>query len=279
MAEVVRPAWLPEGLYEQWLLAYTEAGGAAVPGSENYATELVRASAEYDSYFPGLRREDGALRYTTNPERTYFDNINSFRNTIEGLGMKADIFGEEYIALIEGDTSPAEFAMRASALQERVLGAGAGIRDWYATNYGINMTDQGILAALMSERIDTAILLKQITMAEIGGEASVYDMDITTGFVNALEEAGMTREDAQRFFGSANLLMPMLSQLAARHGDPNDEFDIMELAGAGGYLPDLENIGADITRLQAQEASTFTGGAGVDIVRGRTGAVTGLLDI
>ena len=141
------------------------------------------------------------------------------------------------------------------------------------------MTEQGILASIMSERVDTAVLNKQMTMAEIGGEASVYDMDITTGFVNALEEAGMTREDANRFFGSANLLMPMLSQLAARHGDPNDEFDIMELAAAGGYLPDLENIAGDITRLQAQEASTFTGGAGVDIVRGRTGAVTGLLDI
>jgi len=279
MAEVVRPAWLPEGLYQQWLAAYLEAGGSSVAGSENYATEFVRASAEYDSYFPGLRREDGALRYDTDPERTYFDNINSFRNTIEGLKMEPDIFGEDYIALIEGDTSPTEFAARVNALWERVVLAGSGIRDWYATNYGVNMTDQGILASLMSERVDTAVLNKQMTMAEIGGEASVYDMDITTSFVNALEEAGMNRDDANRFFGSANVLMPMLSQLAARHGDPNDEFDIMELAAAGGYLPDLENIGADITRLQAQEMSTFTGGAAVDIVRGRTGGVTGLLDM
>ena len=79
MAEVIVPAWLPEGLYQQWLIAYTEAGGPNVSGSRNYATELLRASPEYDSYFPGLRRDDGSLRYDVNPERTYYDNINSFR--------------------------------------------------------------------------------------------------------------------------------------------------------------------------------------------------------
>jgi hypothetical protein len=73
--------------------------------------------------------------------------------------------------------------------------------------------------------------------------------------------------------------MPALSALAQRHGDPNDEFDIMELAAAGGYTPDLENIGADITRLRNTEAAGFTGGAAIDFARSQSGGLTGLADV
>ena len=52
---------------------------------------------------------------------------------------------------------------------------------------------------------------------------------------------------------------------------------ITEFIG-GAYLDDPEQK-MRIARLQAQEMSTFTGGAAVDIVRGRTGGVTGLLDV
>lgn len=276
MAEVIRPAWLPQGLYDQWLIAYTEAGGTTTPGSANYATELIRQSPEYDSYFPGLRREDGSLRFGGTPEMTYFSNIESFKNTVGAVGINADIFADEYISLIEGDTSPVEFAQRADAMWERVISAGSGIRDWYASNWGIDMTDQGILASLMSDRVSSSVLNRQMTMAEIGGEASARDFDITTGFVDMLEEQGMDRAQAQRFFGAAETLLPALGALAARHGDTDDSFDIMELAQGTGMLALGGGQRQRIEQLQAQEASTFTGGAEVEIMRSRTGGLTGL---
>jgi hypothetical protein len=280
MAELIRPAWLPEGLYNSWLTAYTEAGGESTPGSANYATEVIRASAEYDSYFPGLRREDGSLRYQQNPERTYYDNIEGYKNTVENIGINPDLFGEEYIDLIEGDTSPSEFASRADALYARVLSTGNDIRDWYASNYGLNMTNEGILASLMSDRVSNAVLDRQITMAEIGGEAAMRDFDITTGFVNMLEEQGMNRSEAQKFFGSAETLLPALNRLAARHGDVDDDFDIMEYAQAEGLTQgDSGNQMQRLKRLQAQEVSTFTGSAATDIVRGPMGGMTGLVDV
>ena len=279
MAEVIKPAWLPDGLYQQWLIAYTEAGGESTPGSGNYATEFIRQTPEYDSYFPGLRREDGSLRYDQNPERTYYDNINSFRNTVEGLGMNPEIFGEEYVDLITGDTSPSEFASRADAMYARVLSTGASIRDWYGENYGLDMTDEGILASLMSERVSNAVLDKQITMAEIGGEAAMRDFDITTGFVDLLEQQGMDRGDAQRFFGTAETLLPALSRLAGRHGDVDDDFDIMELAQSEGRTGATEGQMQRVRRLQAQEKSTFTGSAATDIKRDQTGGMTGLVDV
>ena len=110
MDPIVRPFWMTEAMYETWLRLYTEAGGSGVAGSADRATEQFRDLPEYEAWFPGIRREDGALRYTNSPEATYYNNIAAFRSTVEGLGigMNPDIFNEEYIDLIEGDTSPDE---------------------------------------------------------------------------------------------------------------------------------------------------------------------------
>ncbi len=279
MAQIVRPGWMSEEMYLEWFDYYIEAGGETVPESSTRATELFRQSPNYESYFPGIKREDGSVRYTTNPEQTYQANIEAFRNTVSGLGMNADVFGPEYIDLISGDTSPDEFTTRANALEARVMSQGAGIRDWYSDNLGIDMTREGILASLMSDRVETAVLERRITMAEIGGEAVSRDFDISTEFVEMLTQYGMDRADAQQQFGTAERLLPVLQNLAARHGDVDDSFDLTELIG-GTFLDDAEQVNR-LTRLTAQEASTFTGGAALDVVRARTGqgGVTGLLDV
>ena len=278
MAEVVKPSWLPEGLYDQWLVAFMDAGGTGVAGAATTATELVRSSPEYDSYFPGLRREDGSLRYEYNPEATYFNNIAAFRNAVEGVNVNPDIMSDEYIALIEGDVSPTEFGQRVNVLYDRVLSAGSDIRNWYGEEWGIDMTDSGIIASLMSDNVGAAVLEKRLTMAEIGGEAASRNFDLTTQFVDMLEAEGMNRADADRLFGSAESMLPVLGALAARHGDIDDTFDITEYA-EGAFLQDPEQS-RRIQRLAAQESSTFTGGAQVDITRSReTGGLTGLADV
>ncbi len=275
MAEIVKPAWLPEGLYQMWLDAYAEAGGSAVPGAANIATEYVRSTPEYDTYFPGLRREDGSLRYAYNPEQTYFANMASFRNAVESVGMNPDVFGDEYVDLIEGDVSPQEFQQRVNVLYDRVLASGDDIKNFYAENFGIDLTDQAILASIMSDRVGDAVLNRQITMAEIGGEAFGRGFDLSKEFVGMLEAEGMNRAEADALFGSAERMIPMLASLAARHGDPDDTFDIKEFVG-GAYLSDPDQL-ARIERLAAQEKSTFTGGAQLDYMKSRTtGGVQGL---
>jgi hypothetical protein len=275
MAEVVKPAWLPEGLYQTWLGAYADAGGSAVPGAANTATEFVRSTPEYDTYFPGLRREDGSLRYAYNPEQTYFTNMASFQNAVESVGMNPDVFGDEYVDLIEGDVSPQEFQQRVSVLYDRVLASGDDIKNYYSSNFGIDMTDHGILASIMSDKVGDAVLNRQITMAEIGGEAMGRGYDLSKEFVGMLESEGMSRNEADALFGSADRMLPMLASLAARHGDPDDTFDITEFVG-GAFLSDPEQQ-ARIERLAAQEQSTFTGGAQLDYARSRTtGGMTGL---
>ena len=135
------------------------------------------------------------------------------------------------------------------------------------------MSREGIVASLLDQKVQSDILNRNITMAEIGGEAAQRDFDITTGFVDMLADQGFDRGEANKLFGSAQRMLPMLGALASRHGDPDDSFDISEFTDA--YLNDPEQQ-KRITRLQAQEASTFTGGAQLDYVRGQSGGVTGL---
>jgi hypothetical protein len=269
---------MPPGLYDEWLAAYTDAGGAGVAGSAGVATETIRNSPSYDTYFPGLRREDGSLRYQYNPEATYFNNIESYRNAVEGIGMNPEIFGEEYIDLIEGDTAPQEFVQRVNTLYDRIEMAttGSDIRNWYAENYGIDMTDKGIIASLMSDNVGQAILEKRISMAEIGGEAASRNFELTNAFVDILEAEGMNRADADRLFGSAQAMLPALQGLAIRHADPDDDFDIEEFA-SGVALQNPEQL-ARLERLRSQEQSQFTGGRQTDIALGATGGIGGLAE-
>ena len=249
------------------------------PDAANNALETIRIApqyqAMYDYYFAGNRRPDGTLRLD---ENQYLSRKQGYRDAILAVNpnMNPEVFEDEFSMLIEGGVDESEFGRRVDALYTRVLTQGPDIREYYGANFGISMTDEGILASLMSPRVQDAVLAKQLTMAEIGGEASMRNYDITTDFVNLLEQAGMDREEAQRMFGSADRMLPVLSNLAARHGDPDDTFDITEFAGAAA-LGDAEQI-MRIERLQAQESSLFTGGAQVDIVRSRAGGVTGLLD-
>jgi len=280
MAEVQKPPWVPEGLYQVWLDAFIGAGGTgAGQEAEVRALETMRNDPTYDTYFPGIRREDGSIRFGANAEQTYYSNIQSFRNTVEGAGLNPDVFSEEYAQLIEGDTSPSEFTSRVNALESRVLSQGPGIRDFYAANYGLDMTSEGVLAGLMSDRVNDSVLSRQITMAEIAGEGTSRGFDIGAEFAEMLATTGdMDRAQAQRLFGSAERMLPMLNQLAARHGNAADPFDIMDFAGAE-VLDDPEQLRA-IEMTLAQEAATFTGGAQVDIARSRQhGGVTGLLDV
>ena len=65
-----------------------------------------------------------------------------------------------------------------------------------------------------------------------------------------------------------------MNVLSARHGDPDDDFDLNDVSAA--FLFDDPKTRRRIRRAQAQESSSFTGGATVDYKRGKTGVVAGL---
>ncbi len=276
MSGITKPDWLPAPLYSQWVDLYIEAGGTGTPGAGGIATEQLRQTPEYDQFFPGIKRDDGSIRYPNFPEATYLNNLESFRRTVESAGLNPDLFeGEEYVNLIEQDVSPQEFNTRVENINARVLLAGEDIRRFYGENFGVDLSREGIVASLMSDRVGEAILNRQITMAEIGGEAAMRNYELSTTFVEMLSEQGMNRDRAQYLFGSAEALMPVLGALARRHGDPDDDFDIEEFVEGVEGLDPLQ--AERMARLQQQEAAQFTGGAAVERVRSSRGlGITGL---
>lgn len=275
MAELIKPAWMTDAMFGEWMGYYLDAGGAGTAGSEGRATDVFRTSSKYETYFPGIKRDDGQIRYDTNPEETYFANISAYKQSVKNAGINPDVFNNEYIDLIIGDTSPREFGQRVDALYSRVLDGGDLTRNWYADNLGLVPTNAAILAGMMSNQVNDAILNKQITMAEIGGQAALRDMDISGQFSEMLQQQGMDRNVADRFFGSAERMIPVLGALAARHGDIDDDFSLEDYANAE-FFDDAAQVNR-VSRLRAQEASAFTSTAEKEWKRTRDGlGVTGL---
>jgi hypothetical protein len=274
------PPWMLQNpqIAQAFLEEVIESGGTSNPSASSIALERIRQAPEYrqmyDEVFAGNRREDGTLRLT---EQSYFARIQGYRDAVSAIDpmMNADVFNQDLPELIMGDVSIDEFQRRVDALYSRVMTQGESIRQFYGENYGLDVTDQGILASLMSSRVGDAVLMREITMAEIAGEGIVRGYNISSEFADMLAtDGGMDRDEAKRLFGSADQLLPVLNVLAQRHGDPDDTFDIMELAQANALLDPKQM--KRISTLVAQEKSTFTGGKAIEYVSDQAGGVTGL---
>ena len=263
--DLLLPTWMERTVLEGiWRDAYIETGDA------NLAMESVRRSSEYDQYFAGNRRDDGSLRYD---EGTYLSIIESYEDELLAVNVNPDLYRGRFPELISGLVSPAEFTTRVESMYERVIESAPEIRDFYATNFGLDMSDSAIVASFLDPDIGQAVLDKRIAISEIGGEAATRGFDVSKVYAESLERTDMTRREAQGFFGEAATMIPALGVLAARHADPDDSFDLGEFTSA--TLFDDPEQRKRMRRLIAQEASTFTGGSQVDYVRGQMG-VAGL---
>lgn len=262
--------WMPDELIQVYNEAFIEYG------DPEFAWAAVRQSPQYEQYFAGNRRDDGTVRMT---EQEYTAVKEGYDDVFRSVGLNPNLFNEQYVDLIEGDVSPDELMRdRVLPVYERVLEATPDIMARYAADWGLEMTPEAILAAALDpDRVGAAILNKQIALSEIGGEAASSGYDIDIEFAERMLEAGLDRGMADQLFAKAEYLQPVLSTLAARHADPDDEFDLEQFVGAELFQDPTQR--RRIRRLMAQESSTFTGGAQVDFARSRIGGVAGLSDV
>ncbi len=264
--DLYMPAWLNKtGLADVWKEAYITYGDATL------AMEEVRRDPTYDTYFAGNRREDGSLRYD---ENTYLGVIESYEDALLSVNVNPDLFQDKFGDLVAGLVSPAEFVNRVEGMYENVIETSPAIRDFYAANYSIDMTDSAIIASFLDPDIGQAVLDKRIAISQIGGEAATRGLNVGKDYAESLQRAGIGRGQAQQFFGEAINIMPALSTLAARHADPDDDFDLEEFTAATIFDDPIQR--RRMRRLVAQESSTFSGGGQVDYVRGQAGGISGL---
>lgn len=239
--------WLPDELLTILVDAYVETGDAA------QAQRIMRASEAFERYFPGLRREEGTLRMT---EQEYLSARDAFSATLLSVGVNPDFFDNLFIGMIEGDVSPREMTDRVETAYQAIVQYAPELRQWYTTNYGIDMTDEAIIASFLDPTVGEEILSQRVAVSQIGAAAAISGFDIDFSLAERLYGVGTTEGEAQQAFGEAAQNVPIFNALARRHNDPDDDFDINEFVAATLLDDPLER--RRMRRLISQERSLFT---------------------
>jgi hypothetical protein len=257
--------WLPSGAIDLWINEWIESGNT------NAAWATIRNDSRYEQWFPGNLTEDGRVRYS---EEQYANTVESYRDVYRSIGLNDSLLDGRMGDLIRGEVSPNEFNTRVTSMWSRVISASDSIRQYYANTYGVHgLTTEALLAGALDPDVGDQILDGRISVAEVGGEAAGSGFNISAARVQELVGEGMDRGQADQLFGEAEQLVPILSMLAQRHNDPNDEFDIENFLSAEFFRNPAENL--RMQRLVAQERAQFT--SGLSTRRSQSGALTGLI--
>jgi hypothetical protein len=145
---------------------------------------------------------------------------------------------------------------------------------------GVDLSDEAIIGSLIGgDDIFQGLLDQTIAMSEIRGSYSERFSDISqveADFFDELYKRGDIDLDAARaLFANADTMMPIMSALAARHADADDDFDIYEFTNASIWGDPKQ--ASRMRRLMSQERADFQGASSqVDIVRGRSTGAIGL---
>ena len=257
---------LPPELRTVWVRHYNENG---LDG--NVATVLMRQDPVYDTYYPGNKTAEGRARYS---EAEYEAILDAYDQTLAEHGVEGLFTREEYGELVAGLVSPSEFNRRVSGVVEGVTQRGEDVRQFYATNYGVPLTDDDIIRSVLNPSMGDDIIRERIQIAQIGGAAAGSGFDITMEVADSLQDLNIGYEQALQLFQTAESQIPVLQRLVQRHDDPSNQFDLNDFldAAARGDASTLDRI----QRMTRQEASGFSS-TGFAQDR-QTGVLGGLVD-
>ena len=233
----------------------------------------LRQDPIYDDFFPGNKRADRTVRYN---EAEYLAVKESYKLSLEDYGLNAELFDDTFSNLIAGDVSPSEFKTRIDVVFEGIKNNIPQVKEFYSANYGIDLTDEAIFASAIKPDLGEQILNKQVSVAQIGGEArrAGFGSEISLAKAQELQAAGLTQAQARQLFQEAQRDVPRIQELQQRGGEEvaeDDLFDVEDFTEAAVFrTPDqLE----EIRILEAEEETRFTPLTGP---ARRGGRVTGL---
>lgn len=231
--------WLPESLIQIYADSFSETQNADI------AIADVRKSPEYAQVFPKNIRDDGTVRLS---EQDYMAVKESFGLTIEDYGLNKEYFQDTFADLIEVGVAPNEFRARVEAARSGIVENIPAVKDYYKTNFGMDLNDNQIFASIIDPAVGEAILQGRITQAQIGGEAAARGFQLSREEVQALERAGLTQGQARQLFAQAEAEVPRLAALTRRFQP--EEVDVTEQLTPEGLV---QRPGYDIEEfVQAQ---------------------------
>tara|TARA_R100001460_G_scaffold101080_1_gene144916 strand:+ start:8773 stop:9597 length:825 start_codon:yes stop_codon:yes gene_type:complete len=258
--------FLPEALLSLFEEKYIE-----FDKNLDLALGAVRQDDNYDNFFPGNKRADGSVRLS---ESEYGAVIESYKDDLRKFGVNPDIFADNFGQLVEGDVSPSELQSRLNTVYSGIEQNIPEVQQYYADNFGIDLSTESIFAAAVDTDIGDAILSGQITQSQIAGEAIARDIQISQTEIERLQRFGLGQQQARQLFQTAQQEVPRLQELQTRGGRQVAQEDVIgveEFTEAAVFRSPEEL--EEIKLLEAEEASRFTpiGGAAR-----RGGRVTGL---
>jgi hypothetical protein len=243
--------WLPDALVGIFATAWEDTGDAIL------ALADVRSSKEYDAIFPGIKRADGTLRMS---ESEWFSTREAYGTLLTEFGLNAQLLEGEgwYERWMEGEKSPIEVAGNLGAIYEQVITNIPQVRAMLSAYEGAELfTDQALfLWALDPQGVGDQILNHKISMAQVGAEGLARGLDVDESFAGRLVAGGVDQSIARGFFADAEGKLFNLDQLAQRHRDPDDSFDLKEFADASIFGDAVQT--KRVQRLLRAEASLFS---------------------
>lgn len=261
---LVEPGTQPGALMQEYIKGFVGTGSAQV------GMEKARESSAYDAVFAGNRREDGSLRMA---EQDYFAYKRGWSRSLAGFGLNPGEFMARgrFEAAVRGEVSIEELNMRLQATQDGILDNVAGVQQYYAENYGLELTPEAILGMAIDPTVQRDVLERRITAGQIGGEAAVRGFIRDVDRAEELARAGVTQEAARNLYGQAEATLGGISATTQRFNRGATSIGQFEEAAALG-----DEVG--MKRLQTalgEEQASF--GSRADTRRSREGfGLTGL---
>lgn len=252
-----RYPYFPQEVLEVYAKNWTESGDDLV------ALSKTEQSAEFKKAFPGIRRDDGSMRFTVGE---YLGVKEDMRVQVAEYGLNPEIFETQFNKLIEGDVSPAELARRLQVVQAEIGENIPAVQQAWAAEFGVPLSAEAILAAVVSPEIEEGLLQGTITAAQIQGEAVAAGFATSFARSRALARAGLTQKQAAQTYQFARTAR----DIASRAGR---EFALADIEEAAiGDTMAARRIQSVIQQVESQSATTL--GA----ARTQLGAVTGLTE-
>jgi|ETNvirenome_2_60_1030617.scaffolds.fasta_scaffold00083_12 hypothetical protein len=205
------------GLLQSYVDSYIETGNA------EFALGAVRNTEEYALYYPGIKRVDGSLRMN---EAQYEQVREGYYRILLENDLNPLVFEEagKVSSLIAGDVSVSEFRTRIESARTAFTDnpIAQEIKDYYSANFQIDLTDNAVFAASLDPDISISILQNQISQSQLGAEAALRNLDLTTEQAQRLIQAGITQSGGQRLFARASDYIQQLNRLRMVQGRPNE---------------------------------------------------------
>ena len=234
-------------------------------GNPKVAIAEVRGTTEYETLFPGNKRADGTVKFD---EVTYVGLKESYMGTLAEYGVSREIseslLQDRLTSLIEGEVSAREFQQRVGAVFQGVQENIQEVQDFYATNYGIDLTEESIFLGAIDPSVGEDIVAGKVTTAQIGGEAAKAGFTIDLSTAEKLRKAGLNQQQARQFFSTAADQIPRIQELQQRGGKSVAQEDVFNLEKfTEAMLFQSPDEAEELRRLQAEEESRFSaiGGA------------------